>query len=179
MEQWLADVFSSPDVPTILSIAAKSALIYLFVFSGLRFLGARELGQMTTYDFVLVVLIANAVQNALVGGDNTLVGGLTSALTLLVVNRLLTEITVRFPQLERRIAGEPVVLVSDGQPRWQAMHREGITRDELLAALRAHAVGELTEVRLAVLEVDGTISVVPKDATVHRARRLVRGLRAS
>src|SRR5581483_36992 len=108
MGDWLATVFSTPDVPTILSIAAKTAVIYFLVLSGLRLLGNRQLGQMTTYDFVLIVVIANAVQNALVGGDDTLVGGLVSALTLLIANRLLTEAVDRFPALQRHVVGEPV-----------------------------------------------------------------------
>jgi uncharacterized membrane protein YcaP (DUF421 family) len=77
------------------------------------------------------------------------------------------------------MVGEPVVLLSEGRPQWERMAREGVTRDELLAALREHGVADLGEVRLAVLEVDGTISVVPREATVHRARRRARGLRAS
>ncbi|HEY7063713.1 MAG TPA: YetF domain-containing protein [Chloroflexota bacterium] len=179
LADWLGEVFSYPDLPTVLGIVAKTAIVYVLVIAGLRLLGARELGQMTTYDFVLVVVMANAVQNALVGGDDTLVGGLVSALTLLVLNRLFTWLLTRFPWLERQMVGEPVVLVSRGQPQWQRMQHEGVTRDELLAALREHGVADLDSVRLAVLEVDGTISVVPKESVVHRTRRRVRGLRAS
>ena len=78
-EKWLAEVFTCPDWLTLLSIAGKTAVIYVFVVAGIRILGTRELGRLNAYDFVLVVVIANAVQNALVGGDNTLVGGLVSA----------------------------------------------------------------------------------------------------
>ncbi len=179
IQDWLGEVFSHPDLPGVLGIVAKTTVIYVFVLVGLRLLGARELGQMTTYDFVLVVVLANAVQNALVGGDDTLVGGLVSALTLLLLNRLFTWLLTRYPWLEQQMVGEPVVLVTAGQPRWDRMQREGVTRDELLASLREHGVADLDDVRLAVLEVDGTISVVPKEATVHRTRRRARGLRAS
>jgi uncharacterized membrane protein YcaP (DUF421 family) len=178
-EDWLGEVFSHPDLPGVLGIVAKTAIVYAFVLVGLRLLGARELGQMTSYDFVLVVVMANAVQNALVGGDDSLVGGLVSALTLLLVNRLFTWLLTRFPWLEQQMVGEPVVLVTEGQPQWDRMQREGVTREELLAALREHGLADLAGVRLAVLEVDGTISVVPQEATVHRARRRARGLRAS
>ncbi|HET8630909.1 MAG TPA: YetF domain-containing protein [Thermomicrobiales bacterium] len=179
MGPWLGEVFSHPDLPVVLGIVAKTAIIYVLLIAGLRLLGTRELGQMTTYDLVLIVVIANAVQNALVGGDNTLVGGLVSALTLLALNRLFTWLLDHFPALERRMVGEPVVLVSDGVPRWSRMRREGVTREELMAGLREHGVASLDAIRLAVLEVDGTISVVPKEAQVHRTHRRFRGLRTT
>jgi uncharacterized membrane protein YcaP (DUF421 family) len=178
-EQWLAEVFSYPDALTALSIAAKTAFIYLFIIVGLRLLGTRELGRLNAYDFVLIVVIANAVQNALVGGDNTLVGGLVSALTLLLMNLLFTALLDRYPWLEKRVIGEPAVLVSDGHPRSDCMRREGVTRDELMAALREHGVTDLRDVRLAVLEIDGEISVVPREATVLRSRRRFRRVKTS
>src|SRR5205823_2154092 len=136
---------------------------YLAVVAAMRLLGTRELGRMNAYDFVLVVVIANAVQNALVGGDTTLVGGLVSALTLLAVNLLFTWLLDHFPGLEKHLIGEPVVLVSGGRVQWERLRREGITRDELMAALREHGVAGLDGVRLAVLEVSGAVGVVPKN----------------
>lgn len=179
MEHWLAQVFSYPDPLIVLSIAAKTAVIYIFVVVGLRLLGTRELGQLTIYDFVLIVVISNAVQNALVGGDTTLVGGLVSALTLLIFNRLFTWLLDRFPSLAHQMVGEPVVLVSEGQPRWERMRKEGVTREELMAGVREHGVAELDDIRLAILEVDGTISVVPRGSNVHRSRHRARGLKNS
>lgn len=179
MLPWLAEVFSYPPPLTILAIAVKTALIYLFIVVGIRLLGTRELGRLNAYDFVLVVVVANAVQNALVGGDNTLVGGLVSALTLLLLNLLVTWILSRFPWLEKHVVGEAVVLVSDGRPQWERMKREGVTRDELMAALREHGVTGIHEVRLAVLEVDGDISVVPQESTVHRSRRRFRRIKST
>jgi uncharacterized membrane protein YcaP (DUF421 family) len=178
-EKWLAEVFSCPDGLTLLSIVGKTAVIYLFVVAGIRLLGTRELGRLNAYDFVLVVILANAVQNALVGGDNTLVGGLASALTLLLMNWLFTWLLNRFPWLEKQVVGEPAVLVSDGQAQWDRMKREGVTQDELMAALREHGVTGLADVRLAVLEVDGDISVVPRDSRVHRSRRRFRRVKTT
>jgi uncharacterized membrane protein YcaP (DUF421 family) len=132
---------------------------------------------MSVYDFVLVVVLANAVQNALVAGDNSLVGGLVSALTLLVMNLAYTWLLNRFPRLEKQMVGEPVVLISQGNVRWDCLQREGVTRDELMAALREHGVTGVDEVRLAVLEVDGTVSVVPGANHVPRTRRRIRGPR--
>jgi uncharacterized membrane protein YcaP (DUF421 family) len=177
-EQWLTELFSCPDWRTALGIAGKTAVIYVLVVVGMRLLGTRELGRLNAYDIVLVV-VANAVQNALVGGDNTLGGGLVSALTLLLMNWLVTWLLDRVPWLERHVVGEPVVLVSDGQAQGERMRREGVTRDELMAALREHGVTTLGEVRLAVLEVDGDISVVPRDSAVHRSRRRFRRVKTS
>jgi uncharacterized membrane protein YcaP (DUF421 family) len=179
VDKWFTEVFSHPDLAGTLVIAGKTTVIYVFVIVGLRLLGTRELGQMTIYDFVLVVVIANAVQNALVGGDTTLVGGLVAALTLLILNRIFTELLTHFRWLEHRMIGEPVVLVSSGRPQWDRMRREGVTRDEVMAALREHGIARMEDVRMAVLEVDGDISVVPKEAPVHRTRRRFRGLKVS
>ena len=176
---FLLQVFSYPDLFGVLSIMGKTTVIYVFVVAGMRILGTRELGELATHDFVLIVVISNAVQNALVGGDDTLVGGLTSALTLLLLNRAFTWAIDRFPWLEHKMVGEPVVLVDSGHVIWEHMRREGVDRDELMAALREHGVADLEDVRLAILEVDGEVSVVPVEATVHRARRNFRGLRTT
>lgn len=174
-QQWLTDVFSYPGWQILLGIVGRTAIIYLVVVVAMRLLGTRPLGGMSAYDLVLVIVLANAVQNALVGGDNTLAGGLVSALTLLVLNFFLTMLLDRFPQLEKQLSGEPAVLITDGVVQWNTLHREGITRDELMAALREHGVATAEEVRLAVLEVDGAVSVVPREARVHRTHRRFRG----
>ncbi len=178
-EKWLAEVFSCPSWLIVLGIVGRTVIIYLFVVIGIRLLGTRELGRLNAYDFVLIVVLANAVQNALVGGDNTLVGGLVSALTLLLMNLLCTWLLNRFPWLEKHVSGEPVVLVSDGRAQWERMKSEGVTRDELMAALREHGVTGLGDVRLAVLEVDGDISVVPRESPVHRFRRRPRPVKTT
>ena len=176
---WLAIVFSHPSLTVALGIAAKTVIVYLLLVLALRLLGTRELGELTSYDFVFVVVIANAVQNALVGGDNTLVGGLVSAAALLATNFAFTTLVGRVPGLKHRLVGEPILLFSDGQLHEEGMRRSGLTVDDLLIALREHGLGKLQDVKMAVLEVDGTISIVPQDATVLRTRHRFRGLRAS
>jgi uncharacterized membrane protein YcaP (DUF421 family) len=177
--QWLGAVFSHPDLIGALVIAGKTAAVYSFLLVGLRLLGKRELGQMSVYDLVLIVVIANAVQNAMLGEDNTLAGGLVAALTLLVMNRAFTWLLVRHPELRHWMIGSPVLIVRDGHLLWEAMRREGMTRDHVLAAMREHGIGQLENVQMAVLEVDGAISIVPKEASVHRTHRRFRGLRVS
>lgn len=179
LTQWLAQVFSHPDLNGALVIAAKTALIYLFLIGGLRLLGKRELGQMSIYDLVLIVLIANSVQNAMVGQDTTLVGGIIAALTLLVINRGFTWMLIKNTKIRQWMIGEPLLIVKDGHLLWGPMRHEGITREHVEAAMREHGVGKLDEVQMAVLEVDGTISIVPKEATVHRTRRRFRGVRVA
>jgi uncharacterized membrane protein YcaP (DUF421 family) len=173
---WLAAVFSHPDLAGALVIAGKTAIVYVFLVVGLHLLGKRELGQMTVYDLVLIIVLANAVQNAMVGNDTTLLGGLVAAVTLLGLDRVFTALMVRFPALALRVNGEPRVIVSDGHFQTEAMRKEGVSRDMVLAALREHGLTALKQVRTCVLEVDGTISVIPIESTVHRTRRHFRAL---
>jgi uncharacterized membrane protein YcaP (DUF421 family) len=177
VNDWLAEVFSHPDLAGALIIAGKTTVIYLFLIVGLRLLGKRELGQMTIYDLVLIIVLANSVQNAMVGNDTTLFGGLVAALTLLVLNRLFALLIIRYPALAHRMVGEPVLIVKDGRLLTEPMKREGVTRELVMAALREHGLSNLQDVQMCVLETDGSISVVPKEATVHRTRRHVRALR--
>ena len=176
LQQWLALVFSHPDLAGVLAIAAKSAVIYVFVILGLRLVGKRELGQISNYDLALIVILANAVQNALVGKDNTLFGGITSAATLLMLNRAFTWLVVQSPELRHWIEGEPVLIVRDGKLLKDRMKKEGLTREHIMAAMREHGIGELDKVQMAVLEVDGTISIVGKDAKVQQTEHHFRGL---
>jgi uncharacterized membrane protein YcaP (DUF421 family) len=175
--QWLADVFSHPDPIGALAIAAKTALIYVFLVIGLRLLGKRELGQMSIYDLVLIVVLANSVQNAMVGSDTSLGGGLVAALTLLILNRVFTWLLVKYPALQHNLIGEPVLIAKDGRLLDEQLRQEGVTAEEVMAALREHGLERIEDARMCVLEVDGTISVVPKEAIIHRTRHRVRALR--
>lgn len=179
LDKWLGEVFSHPDPLGMLAIAAKTAVIYVFLVIGLRLLGKRELGQMTIYDLVLIVVLANSVQNAMVGDDTSLVGGLVAAITLLLLNRAFTLLLTRYPGLERRMVGEPLLIAKDGHLLQTRMEKEGLTADVVMAALREHGIARLEDTKMCVLEVDGTISVVPMDATVHRTRHHFRALRVT
>lgn len=177
MSHWLAEVFSHPDPRGALIIAGKTAVIYLFLVAGLRLVGKRQLGQMNIYDLVLIIVLANAVQNAMVGDDNTLAGGLVAAAVLLLLNRLFTLAMQRSTPLERFLVGEPLLIVNDGNLIPERMRREGITREQVMAALREHGLDRLDQAHMCVLELDGTISVVPHDAPVFRTRHHFRALR--
>lgn len=162
-DQWLNAVFDSPDGLTLLAIVGRTTFLYLFVVIALRLLGTRELGQNSVYDLVLIVVIGNAIQNALVAGSNTLLAGLVSAATLLLLNLGLSRLLNRFPKLEKQLSGEPVVLVHDGRIVRSHLRRVWMTEAGLLAALRTKGYADLGEVRLAVLETTGDVGVVPKE----------------
>lgn len=150
-------------------------VVYVVVLVGLRLGGGRELGQLTPFDLVVILLVANAVQNAMVGADTSLQAGLVAAATLLLVNAGVARLRLRSPRIRQLVEGVPVVLVQHGELVLPNLHRVGITEDEVLAAVREHgAIGDVSQVELAVLETDGSVSVVPISANVQRSRRRLR-----
>lgn len=170
-------VFSHPDLHGGLLIAGKTAIIYLFLVLGLRFLGKRELGQMNIYDVVLIIVLANAVQNSMVGDDTSLVGGIIAATTLLILNRVFNFIMHRSRKVEHLMIGNPVLIVNGGKTVDAHMASEGVTREQLRAALREHGLTNESQAKMCVLEVDGSISVVPQEASTFRSKHHFKGLR--
>ncbi len=177
MADWLKLVFTHPSLHGALAIALKTTVIYFFLVIGLRLMGKRELGQMNIYDLVLIIVLANAVQNSMVGNDNSLVGGIVAAVTLLVWNRLFTLLMTRSERVERIMTGEPTLIVNDGKYIEAHMKREGVTPEQVMSALREHGIDRLEDAHMCVLEVDGTISVVPQNTPVQRTRHHYRALR--
>jgi uncharacterized membrane protein YcaP (DUF421 family) len=177
LAKWLNDVFTHPDPHGVVLVALKTTIVYLFLVVGLRLLGKRELGQMTIYDLVLIIVLANSVQNAMVGDDTTLMGGIVAATVLLFWNRMFTLVLERSPRLERYLVGQPLLIVNKGHLVRDRMAKEGVTVEQVKAALREHGLHSLDQARMCVLEVDGTISVVPEDATVYRSRHHFKTLR--
>jgi len=159
------------------TIAARTALVYLGLFVGLRLTGKRELGQMTVFDLIVILLIANAVQNAMTGPDFSVQGGLLAAGVLLVANFLISLLPLHGRRWGRLLGGTPTVLIQDGRFVEAHLRREHVVRDEVEMALREHGVASVADVKLAVLEVDGSISVVPTSSPVIRAHKHVRQLR--
>jgi uncharacterized membrane protein YcaP (DUF421 family) len=159
------------------SIAARTLVVYAAMLGGLRLAGKRELGQMTPFDLVVILLIANAVQNAMVGPDTSVTGGLIAAGVLVGANYAIAVVRERVPLLRRAVEGSPTLLISEGQFVEGNLRREGLNEDEVMMAIREHGVGDLKDVRMAVLEVDGSISIVPADTQTMRTRKHVRFLR--
>src|SRR5262249_30937521 len=129
---------------------------------GLRALGKRQVGQMNIYDLALIMALANSVQNAMTSGKGDLSVGLVSAGTLLVIGWAISMLFIRMPKLEERLIGTPTVLIHEGHIEHEHLRREHIAMEELLAVVRQHGLPDPRDVKLAVLEVDGSISIVPK-----------------
>ena len=146
------------------SIAVRSALVGIFLVVGLRVMGKRELGQMNVYDLAAILLLANAVQNAMTEGKGQLGVGVASAGTLLLLGAGMSYIFIRLPKLEQRVVGVPTILIQDGKLLPDHLRRENVTLDEVTLVLREHEIERIDQVKLAVLEPDGTMSVVPLDA---------------
>ncbi len=143
-------------------ILLRTLCVYVFIMVGFRLSGKREVGQLAPFDFALILLIANAVQNAMVGPDTSLVGGLTAAAALLVINWGLGRLALNSRGFERMLRGHARILVSRGKVHDDNLKAENITHQDLMQALRENGCCSVEECRLAVMEVDGTISVVQK-----------------
>ena len=160
-----------------IGIIARTLIIYLVILVGLRLSGKREIGQMTVFDLVVLLLISNAVQNAMVGPDTSLLGGVLAALVLLLVNAIIARLRLTWPGMRRLVEGTPTLLVLHGKVVSEHMRREGIDPESLLAALREHGVSEISKVDMAVLEIDGSISVVPSGGITTRVKKPMKYLR--
>ncbi len=142
----------------------RSFLVYLAILAALRLAGKRHVGQLSLVDFVLVLLVSNAVQNAMVGSDTSLAGGLVAALTLITLNLLLTKLVLRSERLGSALEGQPSLLVRNGKIIEDHLIREGIRAAELEAAIREHGFEDASSCRTVIQEIDGSISVVPYES---------------
>lgn len=146
-----------------LNIVISSMTVYIFIIIAIRLFGKKELSQLSVIDLVFILLISNAVQNAMVGPDTTLIGGLVAAGSLFIVNYMFKLMLYKFPRLGQIIQGEPLLLIYKGEVNHKNMMKVRFTLDELKEAVREHGVALLEDVDLAVLETDGNISIVSND----------------
>lgn len=158
------------DVNSLLIIALKSIVIYVFIVLAIRLFGKKELAQLSVIDLVFILLISNSVQNAMVGPDNSLLGGIAAATGLFVINYLFKWLLKKTPNFSRIVQGQEVMLIYNGKVLQQNLDKTMLTTDELEASVREHGIEKVEEVDLAILEVDGNISVMSKDYT-HRTVR--------
>jgi uncharacterized membrane protein YcaP (DUF421 family) len=150
----------STSVPTLLIVAGTTAAIYLFLLTLLRVFGRRELAQLSVLDLIVVLLLGSAVETAMIHGDLSLPAGLVSAGTLIVLNKVLSLAFLASPRLRHLVNGGPILLVHDGEIIGSHLRRAGLTGSDLDAALRGRGYDGPDGVQEAVLETDGTISVV-------------------
>lgn len=155
-------------------IIIRSVAVYFFMIIALRLFGKKELSQLNTADVILILLISNSVQNAMVGDNTTLLGGLAAAAVLFLLNFILKKLMFRFKGFSDFVQEKPEILIHDGQLDFKALSKLDITNEELKEALREHGVEHFTDVKLAMLEIDGNISIISGEGKLkqtHYKRR--------
>ncbi|MEY2731556.1 MAG: hypothetical protein RL546_314 [Chloroflexota bacterium] len=143
-----------------LDIVFRTVVVYLFLLLGLRLIGRGEAAQLRSVDLVLILIIANAVQNAMVGPDTSLAGGLIAASTILILARGLRLLEGRFPALRKSVEGEPILLARHGRISQHGLARAGMTLADLEVAMRRAGIESAERISLAILETDGSVSVI-------------------
>ncbi|HEY1008094.1 MAG TPA: YetF domain-containing protein [Sphingobacteriaceae bacterium] len=144
------------------SIVVRSAIVYLFVFLILRVGGKRTVGEMTTFDLVLLLIISEATQEALLDGDQSLTGGMLAIGTLIFVDIAVSKLTARFRTVDKVVNSVPVVILKDGKPLADRMQQERVSEEDVLEAARGtHGLESLDQIKYAILEKDGSISIIP------------------
>jgi uncharacterized membrane protein YcaP (DUF421 family) len=163
-----------------LDIIIRSASVYLFMVIALRVFGKKELSQLNTADVILILLISNAVQNAMVGSDTSLYGGLAAAMVLFVINYILKKLMYRFKKFNNLMQEKPEILIHKGNLDFKVLSKLNITSDELKEAMREHGIEHFADVKLAMLEIDGNISIISGDKnlkqTHYKRRRIHKNL---
>lgn len=147
-------------LPELAEVAVRSTAVYVVLLVLLRAAGKRHTAHLSPHDVVLMLLVANAVQNAMVGGNVELEAGLVAAGTLIVVNVLIARLVLRSRRFGPLLAGRPTLLIHNGSIQTEALGQERILVDELEAQLRGHGYERVDQVKIAIQEVDGSISVI-------------------
>ena len=151
-----------------LDVIIRSAAVYLFMVIALRIFGKKELSQLNTADVILILLISNAVQNAMVGNNTTLLGGIAAATVLFTINFTLKKLMYRFKKFSDFMLEKPEILIHDGTLDFKILSKLNITSDELKEAMREHGVEYFADVKLAMLEIDGNISIITGDKMLKK-----------
>lgn len=159
-----------------LDIVIRSSAVYLFMVIALRIFGKKELSQLNTADVILILLISNSVQNAMVGNDTTLWGGLAAATILFTINFILKKLIYRYKKLGEFMLEKPEILIHNGTLDFKNLSKLNISSDELKEAMREHGVENFKDVKLAMLEIDGNISIITGENNLkqtHYKRRKI------
>ena len=159
----------TPDI-TIAEKVLRPVIVYFFLIIGLRLAGKRELAQLNPFDFIVLMTLSNTVQNAIIGNDNSVSGGMIGAATLLAVNYGVVRLVRNHRKLQRALEGRADVLVRNGQIMKDHCDRELISKADLTAAAHKQGIASLHDVDYAVLEPTGTISFIQKRPTPEGSR---------
>lgn len=164
-----------------LRIVLSTTGVYFFIIFSLKIFGKKQLAQLTITDLVFILLISNSVQNAMVGPDNSLTGGIVAATTLFIWNFILKAIFYRFKKLDSFVQGEPVLLIYKGYVKNENIIKSKITFEELEEAMREHGIDQVEKVSLAMLERDGSISIVANSfsSSNRKKRKMHRAIKVS
>jgi uncharacterized membrane protein YcaP (DUF421 family) len=150
-----------PDIP-VWEIVLRSLAVFTFLLLAIRFSGKRDVGEMSPSDLILLLLLSANVHTSLSGKDHSLTGGLIGAAVLMLANFLLNSYAYRNRKFEKALKGEPELIIHAGNPQRQVMKRHHLTETMLKVAIRKEGVEHFEQVKMAVLEPDGTISVIKK-----------------
>ena len=151
-----------------LDIIIRSASVYFFMIIVLRFFEKKELSQLNTFDVILILLISNSVQNAMVGSNSTLLGGLSAASVLFAINFILKKLIYKFPKFNHFFQGKPEILIHNGKLEFNTLSKLGITHDEIEEAIHEHGIENTKDVKLAMLEFDGNISIISGEKNLRQ-----------
>jgi uncharacterized membrane protein YcaP (DUF421 family) len=154
---------------TLAEKVVRSVLIYVFLVVALRLVGKRELGQTNTLDLVVLLLIANAVQNGIIGNDLSVTGAVIGAVTLFAINELFNRTTYLLPWTGRALEGDPTYLVRNGEPDRKELFRASISLPELRSIARRQGFDNLDDVKTAILETNGAVSMFDKTVTIEQS----------
>jgi uncharacterized membrane protein YcaP (DUF421 family) len=159
----------------ILDIILRSAAVYFFMMISLRITGKKQLSQLNTTDVILILLISNAVQNAMVGNNTSLEGGVIAASVLFIINYILRKLMFKYEKLSNFLQEKPEILIHNGNLDFKILSKLNITSEELREAMREHGVEYFKDVKLAMLEIDGNISIISGETNLrqtHHKRKL-------
>lgn len=143
-----------------LDITLRSVAVYFFMIIALRIFGKKELSQLNTADVILILLISNSVQNAMVGANTSLYGGIIAAFSLFLINYIFKKVMLKSKFIKELVQDKPEILIHNGKIEFKTIARLGITAEELEEAMREHGIEYYKEVKLAMFEIDGNISII-------------------
>ncbi|MEO0038927.1 MAG: hypothetical protein RIQ59_2138 [Bacteroidota bacterium] len=162
-----------------LDIVIRSVCVYLFMIIALRIFGKKELSQLNTADVILILLISNSVQNAMVGSNSTLLGGIVAAFALFLINLVFKKTMLHSKFIKEMLQDKPEILIHNGKIEFKALAKLGISSEELQEAMREHGVEFYKDVKLAMFEIDGSISIISGDKDLkqtHHKRKIHKSL---
>jgi len=162
-----------------LDIVLRSICVYLFMIIALRIFGKKELSQLNTADVILILLISNSVQNAMVGSNSSLLGGIVAAFALFLINLIFKKTMLHSKFIKEMLQDKPEILIHNGKIEFKALSKLGISSEELQEAMREHGVEFYKDVKLAMFEIDGSISIISGDKDLkqtHHKRKIHKSL---